>query len=379
MIYELKQQDYEKVQPLYQDLDYHLTIRAVIEGTSPGRIYVDNVGDPKTAFMCSVEGYYLAGNSENADFNKALGELIHNISETGDTVREGDDAINLDIYPKTWETKLPLLFPTRAPLIEQRRKYQSTQLRVNWKEQIPDGYSIHRLDRQLLERLAGNVPEHVFGWMKANWGGRENFLGRGFGFCLLHGERMVSWCIADCASGDQCEVGIRTIPDYRRRGFATLTVAATVDYCLSHGFKSVGWHCNEDNIGSWKTAEKVGFTKARDYVVHLYLFDEATHLAEAGWRCVKARRYQEAMDSFEQVFALKDDAPHYWCHSAAMAAAAIGDRQRAFKYLQTAIDRGWHDLNFTKNREEFNSLHGTREWEAIITRLQRKLDEKEDN
>ena len=169
MIYELKQQDYEKVRPLYQGLEYHLTIRAVIEGTSPGRIFVDNVRDPKTAFMCSVEGYYLAGNSENADFNKALGELIHNISETGDTVREGDDAINLDVYPRTWETKFSLLFTGRILLIEQRRKYQSTQLRVNWKEQIPGDYSIHRLDRQLLERLAGNVPEHVFGWMKANW------------------------------------------------------------------------------------------------------------------------------------------------------------------------------------------------------------------
>jgi RimJ/RimL family protein N-acetyltransferase len=377
MIYELKQQDYEKVRPLYQNMDYHLTIRAVIEGTSPGRIFVDNVREPKTAFICSVEGYFLTGNSENADFNRALGELIRNISETGDTVREGENAINLDVYPQTWETKLSLLFTGRTPLIEQRRKYQSTQLRVNWKKQIPDGYSIHRLDRQLLERLAGNVPEHLFGWMKANWGGRENFLGRGFGYCLLHGERMVSWCIADCVSGDQCEVGIRTIPDYRRRGLARLTVAAAIDYCLSYKFKSVGWHCNEDNIGSWKTAEKVGFTKARDYVFHVYLLDEATHLAETGWQCVKAKRYQEAMDSFEQVFALKDDAPHYWYHSAAMAASGIGDHQSSFKYLQTAIDRGWYDLNFTKSREEFNSLHGTREWEAIITRLRRKLDEKE--
>jgi hypothetical protein len=97
MIYKFKEQDYEKVRPLYQGLDYHLTIRAVIEGTSPGRIYVDDVRSPKTAFMCSVEGYYLAGDAENADFNKALGQLICNISETRDTVKEGDDAVNLDV------------------------------------------------------------------------------------------------------------------------------------------------------------------------------------------------------------------------------------------------------------------------------------------
>jgi RimJ/RimL family protein N-acetyltransferase len=374
MIYELNKQDYEKVRPLYQGLDYHLTIRAVIEGTGPGRIYVDNVSAPKTAFICSVEGYYLAGAAENAGFNNALGALIRNISQTRDTVREGEDAIDLDVYPQTWETRLPSLFPDRTPLIEQRRTYLCTELRINWKEHIPDGYSIHRINEKLLERLGENVPKHVFGWMKANWGGRENFLQRGFGFCLLHGERMISWCIADCVSGDLCEVGIHTIPDYRRQGFATLTVAATVDYCLSHGFTSIGWHCNDDNVGSWKTAEKVGFTKARDYIFYLYLFDEATHLAETGWRCVKAKRYQESANYYEQVFALKPDAPHYWYHTAAIAWAALGDTNVAITYLQTAIERGWNAMTFTKSREEFASLHGTPEWEAIITQLQRNSD-----
>lgn len=61
MISELREEDYEMVRPLYRELDYSLTTMAVIDKTSPGRIFVDDALDPRTAFMCSVEGYYLAG------------------------------------------------------------------------------------------------------------------------------------------------------------------------------------------------------------------------------------------------------------------------------------------------------------------------------
>ena len=61
MIHELKKRDFEKVQLLFKELEWNVITSAVIEGTSPGRIFVDRVQDPKTAFMCTVEGYYLAG------------------------------------------------------------------------------------------------------------------------------------------------------------------------------------------------------------------------------------------------------------------------------------------------------------------------------
>jgi hypothetical protein len=43
MIYELKEKGYEKVRPLFQGLNYHLVIFSIIEGNSPGRIFVDDV------------------------------------------------------------------------------------------------------------------------------------------------------------------------------------------------------------------------------------------------------------------------------------------------------------------------------------------------
>lgn len=374
MIYELQKNDYGKIRSIFKGLKYNLIISAVIEGNSPGRIYVDDISHSKTAFLCSVEGYHLAGYCDNSEFNTALGKLVTEIILTRDTVREDEDGIFIDFHPDNWETKLGDIFTIRAPLKNRRRRYTCRKLKVNWKNQIPDGYSIHRIDNKLMEKPGLKIPDHVLYWMKTNWGSIEYFLRKGFGFCMLHNDKMVSWCIADCVSGNQCEVGIHTAEEYRKRGLATLTVAATVDYCLSNGFTSVGWHCSDDNIGSWKTAEKVGFEKTRDYVFHYCMFDEVHHLAEIGLCCFKAKQYKECTQWYEKVFAMGRDYPHYYYHLAALAWAALGNHDTATKYLNIAIDEGWTDIDFTKSCEQFCSLHGTSEWQETIARLQEKIE-----
>ena len=369
MIYKLKESDYEKARPIFKELKYNLIISAVIEGTSPGRIYVDNMCHPHTAFLCSVEGYHLAGYDNNAEFNAALNQLITEIILTGDTVREGEESIDLCIHPDTWEAKLRNIFAIRTPLQNNRRHYACSELKFDWKDQVPDGYSVQPIDEKLTERPSLKIPDHVYYWMKTSWGSIDDFMQNGFGFCTLHGDEMVSWCIADCVSGNQCEVGIHTAEDYRRHGLATLTVAATIDYCLSHGFTSIGWHCNDDNIGSWKTAEKVGFEKTRDYVHHYCMFDESHNLAETGLSCFKAKQYKECAEWYEKVFAMGGDYPHYYYYLAARAWAALEYNDTAIKYLNTAIDKGWTAIDHTKKCEEFNSLHGTKEWNGVLRRL----------
>jgi len=38
---------------------------------------------------------------------------------------------------------------------------------------------------------------------------------------------------------------------------------------LSLGFEVVGWHCPQENVGSIRTAEKVGFELERAYEAHI--------------------------------------------------------------------------------------------------------------
>ena len=99
MMHELRKRDHEKCRPLFEDLEWKLITRAVIDGTSPGRIYVDRVEDPRTAFMCTVEGYYLAGYYSNDEFNTSLNNLIFERIFAGDTVRKCETDVAIGFHP----------------------------------------------------------------------------------------------------------------------------------------------------------------------------------------------------------------------------------------------------------------------------------------
>ncbi len=50
---------------------------------------------------------------------------------------------------------------------------------------------------------------------------------------------------------------------------ATLTAAATAGHGLGGGCEAVGWHCDKANLGSWRTAEKVGFRLDGEYAMYV--------------------------------------------------------------------------------------------------------------
>jgi len=381
VIHELDKSEYENVRHLFKELDYNLIISAVIEGTSPGRIYVDDVVAPETIFLCSVEGYYLSGHVDNDSFNKALNRFIFEKFFAGDTVRKDETDISIGFHPDSWENKMEVIFRPRTPLKALRRHYVCRELKaVDWKSQVPKGFSIHRADKKLLETPGLVIPNHVTDWMNTNWGSIRDFLQKGLGFCMLHDKNVVSWSIADCTSGDACEIGIHTHPKYRRRGLATLTAAATVDYCLSSGFTSVGWHCDEYNLGSIGVAEKVGFELERNYLQYFCIYNEANHLAETGLAFFRAKQYRAAAECMEKVFATpREEMPdwmiaefHLYYHLAARAWAALGDRDKAFRYLDEAVNKGWTDVEATNKCPEFRIFHETQEWKNLMARLEGK-------
>ncbi len=388
MIHELNKTDYHTVQPLFDELQWNLITKVVIERTSPGRIYVDTAKNPKSAFMCTVEGYYLTGHTNNHAFNRSLNRLIFERLFTGDTVRKDETDIAIGFYPDTWKQKMPTIFKGRTPLTTARRHYTCTALKESrWKNHIPQGFQTQRIDQKLLETPQLEIPEHVTNWMKTNWGSISDFMKNGFGYCTLHGSRIVSWSIADCISRNACEIGIHTHENYRRQGLATLTAAAAVDHALSNGFTQVGWHCDEYNLGSIGVAEKVGFKLERKYVQYYACANEAHHLGETAQFHYIAKRYKEAIKSYEKFLATPQEKLPNWLREVlpqelgvhysriALAKAAIGESKDAIKYLKKAVDNGWLHIDFLKTRKEFKKMHGTPAWNNILKRIQKRLRE----
>jgi RimJ/RimL family protein N-acetyltransferase len=270
VIHELKPTEYGSVRSLFWSLRYHLTSAAVLDGNSPGRVFVDDSARPRSAFTVSPEGCYLAGDPYNPAFNRALNQAVVLRRGLGEDV----PVLFLVVDPERWRERLSgVLDPCRVVEVK-RRHYVCGGLHYDWRAHLPAGYTLHRIDRSLLDCPQLTVPDHVTGWMENNWGSIDRFLRDGFGFATVSEGEVVSWSLSDCVSDDRCEIGIRTAPAHRRRGLAAVTAAAAAEHALARGFASVGWHCPDDNLGSISTAERVGFQRERDYSAYYAFLDE---------------------------------------------------------------------------------------------------------
>lgn len=384
----LKETEYEKVGPLFKGLEWSLYATAVIEGMSPGWIYVDNTDSPKSAFMSTLGGYYLAGCDNNSEFNASVNRLIFEKLFKGDALRKNETDVEVDFYPESWENKMPTIFKGRLPLEAVRRHYVCTELKDNaWRGRVPEKFRILQFDAKLLRRPHVKVPENAIESIEEHWGSQSAFLETGIGFCTLHNNKIVSWSMTDCIANNACEIGVQTDEEYRRRGLATLTVAAIVSFCLSSGFKYVGWHCDEYNLPSIKTAEKVGFKLERKYIQYYACPNKAHHLEETAQAHFRARRYKEAIECYEKFFATPPEKLPDWLREAlpqemgthyfrvAYSKASTGENNDALRYLEKAVDNGWLYIDYLRNCKEFENMHGTAAWHRILQKIQKKAKE----
>jgi RimJ/RimL family protein N-acetyltransferase len=356
-MHKLSRSEFQRVRPLFRGLDYQLIITAVLDHTSPGEIYVDDGQVPASALMISPEGNFLVGDAHDASFNAWLKQmLMEKMAPEG--------AIEIQYEHTHWADCVAALFQIDLPLIFNASYFTFDELRFFWRDLLPPEYSLQMVDRDFLQRRELQNFENVIAKIDANWGSRESFLAVGVGCCLLHQDVIVSECLADCAGGKRCEIGISTEPRYRRRGLAALCVAATVERCLAHGLTEIGWHCANNNLGSVKTAQKVGFRKQFDYPIFEVIPDRFRNLCANGAYHVFLERWPEAAAFFEDAFRLQD-APPRPAYLAAAAHAMGGNHERARIYLEKALAGGAATLSQIEADARFTSFRATPLWAQL--------------
>ncbi len=269
-MYKLNRTDYEKVIPLFKGPHLNLVVTSVVEGNSHGEMWVDDVASPQTVFMWDRRYcYYLAGHAHDEEFNKNV-EKILTEEIIPEAVRHDYSVFKAYYTSNEWERIIEDIFKERCPLKRARQFYTFKKVKNSWK--IPPGCSVVQIDGDLLESTLKNVEE-VTGEIESMWNSVSDFLKKGVGFCLVCGSEIVSWCTGEYFSKGRCGIGIETVEEYQRRGFATLTAAAFVDYCVSKNI-APHWDCFGNNAPSIRVAEKVGFEKVMEYTVYFGSFND---------------------------------------------------------------------------------------------------------
>ena len=244
--------EFNSVAPLFSDVQYYAPIPySVIEGNHPGTIFVDRRKNPTVALACRQCGYYyLAGNPDNVEFRRSLPRLLF------DEI-EGMDSFYLCAFPVSWEEKLDVIL--RSPATKGYDKFfdfnPARFSSSGWRDKIPPGFCLKPIDEILIEKI---VNQFGGGGIKHFWRSADEFMSKGLGFCLLHGDEIANICWSSFVGDGKCDVSITTVEKFRRRGFATLTASAFIDRCLEKGLTPV-WHCDPENLPSNAIARRMGF------------------------------------------------------------------------------------------------------------------------
>jgi len=221
---------------------------AVLAGGNSGKILTDDCTEPHWCFVWEADDgtLYRGGNYDCNVLSEAV-MLLRRDGLVALGFRDGDP--HVDHFPPDPDAG--------AECLEFDRPLGSTDLSP-YLGALPDGYSIHCMDRNLLER-SPRRDENL-----NRYGSHENFLARGLAVCIMYHDEIVCEALADMEIMGLREIGIRTHPAHRRRGLATVTCAYLISLCEESG-SGAYWDCVRFNAGSAALAHKLGFQNERSY------------------------------------------------------------------------------------------------------------------
>ena len=266
-----------------------------------------------------------------------------------------------------WEDALTEVIAPRTVIPARRLHYECITRPGDWQSTVPDGYRIADVDQALLDSDVKMHPR-INEWMAANFGSTAGFLEHGIGAVAVHADKMVGWILADSFVDGLSDIGGEIEEAHRWKGLATAATCRTLELAFDRGAERVGWHCHAINTPSVKTAEAAGFELKYPYTVYPIHFAPEKHAklvgivvgeyVEAGDAAIASGDYLKAKASFSLALRLTPDASSDVLHSAARAAAGVGEADRAFELLFKAVKAGWSDAAHTTSRPEFESLRG---------------------
>lgn len=264
---ELNSDNYSLVEePLKKVEINHLFARSVIEKKVKGKVFVDNIKNPKTFYVVHPYGMSLLfGDAGNERFNKQFYDYCFNKNQDRTSFEW------MQAYPGSWDSTLSDLFGNKlvnaAETGETQKDFIELNTRVNFKFSLEkyldfkknnstENHNIIRTNQESFNDMKGTVVPSFF------WDTADDFCTNGVGFSLYYQNKLATTAYSAFIFENELELGMETFPEFRGRGFAQYACSALIDYCLQNNYEPI-WACKLANMPSYKLAQKLGFVPSR--------------------------------------------------------------------------------------------------------------------
>ncbi|MGG4454030.1 GNAT family N-acetyltransferase [Brevibacillus porteri] len=333
---------------LFEALKHHVSIKGVIAGVIPGRVFLSN--DARSALLTSPQGIFLGGSVDNPLFFEEVNALLK--EEILPQLAADEQLDYVLFYPtdEKWDDILDIVMKDIFPMRSGRMIFSHHLQDLS----PPADDQIVPIDSSFLKRKELVGLEDVIDEIAENWPSIAAYENKGFGCAAIQdtdeGPTIISWCMTDWVVEDECELGIETDEDYRGNGWARKTAMGALSLAKQRGIKRVGWQCWSNNIGSQRTALSLGFELLADFPVlfgwNLPLNNflvNGNHYMRGDLKYGVEKDYARAAWSYaqalDQAWDWGGDPALYW--NAACLFYLNGEEDRAKHYYKKAIEHGW--------------------------------------
>ena len=211
-MYELPSTQIALAQPLFAPLDHHLGAQAVLNGTLPGTVWVDDCAAPRAAFTWLKHRVYLAGVPDSHFLQSARQFFDDHILPAAQAARRERFLV---YYPPGIADQAAAFLQGVNFTEEWRLELEIEDVSVDWRPLLPEKTLLQLIDLNLL-RLRGMIGrDAIIQAMTADRPSLEDALQHEFGYCLIRRRLIVARCLSEYAGAGRCEVGIITHPDFR--------------------------------------------------------------------------------------------------------------------------------------------------------------------
>lgn len=291
------------LKPLFKNLsNYHMLVNSVLENLTEGEVFTDDLNNPKSAviFINYGEGdIYFGGKTSNKGFNIEIRELMKKKMKS----EADEDYHNFTFYLNDIAERdnYPALFDD-LEMWEMCRVYMEFEgfkedLTVN----IPKEFEIYTIREVLEKKIDYKYYCEVEDWVDLENQNTKEISDLDYGICIVDekDKSVVSLSQIDFIVGSDVEIGVKTMPEYRKKGLGSASVYLNIKHLIKNGYEKIGWHYWSNNPASGKTAEKCGFVKILEHPVLYREFNEFENFYFKGWTYLAYPMYIDYFKSAE--------------------------------------------------------------------------------
>jgi len=363
----LSSQQYPRIKALFNE-SIHPTLydQGILAGKYPGKVLVDNPDHPRSVLLIKDIWCHLVGDPDNSSFNSALQQALTEKQFIG----EKTNVLFFMDPTEAWRKALDGLIENREPIETPRYVYVATQRHQIQIPPLPDECRLVFIDEAISSLVDGELPDDVQKVLKLRKGS-DTPDEMGFGYAAIYGRICAAWSVIDFIVGKVGEIRLVTDGRYRRRGLAFLISAMAINYGLTHGLDQIDWDVAASNIGSIRTAKKLGLNLLRATKEYTLIFPEVGYLINLAWSHLDGNRFEQVHVVAERmIHSDKEILVQYGHFLIGAAWAGLDDSTKAFDHLNKAIDAGFDDTSELEGCPSLTKLHGMPEWKQIMERIE---------